>query len=68
MEPVTLFFGAIGAIATIGTPVVWAVRTEGRINTLKEVVDDRDKKLDDRLERIENKLDAYFLNRGGNQP
>ncbi len=62
MEP-TVIFGAIGAIFTVGTPVVWAVRTEGRINTLKAVVDDRDKKLDDRLERIENKIDTYFLSK-----
>ena len=64
MEPVTLGFAILGVVAPVG---VWAIRTEGRITTLKAVVDERDKKLDDRLERIENKLDAYFLSRGGNK-
>jgi hypothetical protein len=61
MEPITLGFAVFGIIAPVG---VWAVRTEGRINTLKEIVDERDKKLDDRLERIENKMDVYFLSKG----
>lgn len=66
MEP-TIIFGAIGALFTAGIPVVWAVRTEGKITTLKAVVDDRDKKLDERLERIENKIDTYFLQKHGGQ-
>ena len=64
MEPVTIGFAILGVVAPVG---IWAIRTEGRINTLKAVVDERNERIDDRLERIENKLDAYFLSRGGNK-
>lgn len=51
----------VGAMLGIATPVlgivVWAVRTEGRITTLKTEVDTRDEKLEKRLDRMEDKLD-----------
>lgn len=59
MEP-TLVFGILGATMSVGGIGVWALRTEGKLATLKEIVDERDKKLDDRLERIETKIDNYF--------
>jgi hypothetical protein len=64
MEPVTLGLAVFGIVAPVG---VWAVRTEGRINTLKAVSEEQKENIDARLERIENKLDAYFLSRGGNK-
>jgi hypothetical protein len=60
MEP-TLIFGAIGAVMSVGGVGVWAVRTEGKITTLKALVDERDEKLDKRLERMEDKIDKVLL-------
>ena len=64
MEP-TLVFGILGATMSVGGIGVWAVRAEGKINTLKAIVDERDNKIDERLARIENKIDVYFLQKHG---
>lgn len=69
MEPVTIGFALFGIIAPAG---IWALRTEGRVNSVKELVEERDKQdskreqlIHMRLDRIENKMDAYFLSNKG---
>jgi len=72
MEP-TIIFGAIGAVFSVGSLGVWAVRTEGRVklhDTLfeerKEQEKLRDIALTHRLSRMEAKMDAYFNSHSGN--
>lgn len=66
-------FGTGIAIMTAGlSGVVWAVRTEGRVNTIESLrvednkqADERHEDLKDRLVRIETKLDQGFKNGKG---
>lgn len=71
MEP-SVMFGTVGAVLSIGGVVVWAVRTEGRVNTHDALFVERAKQdtlradsLTQRLDRIEHKIDAYFNSHNG---
>lgn len=54
----SILFGLFSVAAVLVGGIVWGIRLEGRVNSLRELFDQRDKYLDERHNEMKDELNA----------